>query len=269
MTRAVGLLLWTLFLTGLMSGKPEAADLAAPDDTGSWRFTLAPYAWGTGISGEAGLFGRDPIGIDVPFSDLLGNLDVAAMAVAEAHNGTWGVLVDLDYAKLGAQDSVSRIISDNPPMTAELKASLDVTEFMATVMGQWRAVDQPCLTLDLLGGARYWHIDTHVSVRLKANGTLIKSLSGSDGASWIDPMAGLKARINTDTPFYVTGWGLAGGVGAGSNFSWDVMGGVGYQWTAQFSTLAGYRALGVDYDQDGFVYDVIQSGVFVGGIISF
>jgi hypothetical protein len=36
-----------------------------------------------------------------------------------------------------------------------------------------------------------------------------------------------------------------------------------------FSTLLGYRALGVDYEEDGFVYDVIQDGAVLGGVISF
>ena len=82
-------------------------------------------------------------------------------------------------------------------------------------------------------------------------------------------MLGVKSRINTETPFYLTGWGLIGGFGVGSDFNWDVMGGVGYEWTEKFSTVLGYRALGVDYSNDGFVYDVIQQGVAFGGVISF
>lgn len=269
MKRAAGVFTVALTLAGLDAGQAAAADLPPLTAAGEWRFTLAPYAWATGISGDVGLFGRDPITFDVPFSDIIGHLDFAAMGVAEAHNGTWGVLVDVDYVRLGAKDSLSRVISENPPVTAQLKASLGVTEMMATVMGQWRAVDQPDVTLDLMGGARYWNVDTDITLRLKANGVKIHSLSGSESASWIDPMIGAKTRINTQTPVFITGWGLIGGFGAGSDISWDVMGGLGYQWTEQFSTVAGYRALGVDYDNDGFVYDVIQSGVILGAVISF
>jgi hypothetical protein len=51
---------------------------------------------------------------------------------------------------------------------------------------------------------------------------------------------------------------MIGGFGAGSDVTWDLLGSVGYQWNERFAIVAGYRALGVDYDDDGFVYDVIQ-----------
>jgi hypothetical protein len=50
--------------------------------------------------------------------------------------------------------------------------------------------------------------------------------------------------------------GLVGGGGA--NVDWDVAGGIGYSFNAKVSAVAGYRALGVDYSNDGFVFDVVQ-----------
>lgn len=267
--RAALLMAPALLTASALVNPAGAADVAPPPPSGEWRFTIAPYVWAAGIDGDVGLFGREPVSIDVPFSDVLENLDVAAMGVAEAHNGTWGVLVDLNYVNLGAKRSLSRAISEQPPVTADLRASVDVEEFIGTLMGQWRALDSETVSLDLMGGVRYWHVDNEVTLRLKANGQEVKSLSGSDGASWIDPMLGAKARIDTDTPVYFTGWGMVGGFGAGSELSWDVMGGVGYQWTENFSTVLGYRAIGVDYRDDGFTYDVIQSGAVLGGVFNF
>jgi opacity protein-like surface antigen len=254
----------------------KAADLALAPDTSEWRFTLAPYAWGVGLSGDVGLFGRGPVEVDIPFSDILENLDFAAMGVGEAHNGTWGVFVDLNYTSLSASKSKSRFL-EGPNIPAlgvqgELSAEADITEFIGTFMGQWRAVDADQITLDLMAGARYWHVENDISVEARLTGVgieVVKPLSGSDGASWIDPMIGVKSRIDTNSPFYLTGWAMIGGFGIGSDFNWDVMGGVGYQWTDHFSTVAGYRALGVDYEDDGFVYDIIQHGVALGGVISF
>ena len=48
-----------------------------------------------------------------------------------------------------------------------------------------------------------------------------------------------------------------------------ILGGVGYQWNDRFSTVGGYRALGVDYSDDGFVYDVVQHGPYLGAIFHF
>jgi hypothetical protein len=33
--------------------------------------------------------------------------------------------------------------------------------------------------------------------------------------------------------------------------------------------VAGYRALGVDYSHDGFVYDVVQKGPILGLMVQF
>lgn len=254
-----------------------AADLAPAPDTSEWRFTLAPYVWGVGLSGDVGLFGKGPVDIDIPFSDILENLDFAAMGVAEAHNGTWGVFVDLNYTSLSADQSRSRtfekdVLDLTLEFTGEVSAEADIKEFIATFMGQWRAVDSDQMTLDVMAGARYWNIENDITARGQLDVgpiTIIKQLSGSDGASWVDPMVGVKSRIDTDTAFYFTGWGMVGGFGIGSDFNWDVMGGVGYEWTDHFSTVLGYRALGVDYEDDGFVYDVVQQGVALGAVFNF
>lgn len=254
-----------------------AADLAPAPDTNEWRFTLAPYVWGVGLSGDVGLFGKGPVDVDIPFSDILENLNFAAMGVAEAHNGTWGVFVDLNYTSLSADKSRSRsfereLLQQEISVTAEVTASADIKEFIATFMGQWRAVDSDQMTLDVMAGARYWNIENDITARGQLDVgpiTIIKQLSGSDGASWVDPMVGVKSRIDTDTAFYFTGWGMVGGFGIGSDFNWDVMGGVGYEWTDHFSTVLGYRALGVDYQDDGFVYDVVQQGVALGAVFNF
>lgn len=34
-------------------------------------------------------------------------------------------------------------------------------------------------------------------------------------------MIGAKARIETGTPFYFTGWGMIGGFGVSSDIAWD------------------------------------------------
>ena len=47
------------------------------------------------------------------------------------------------------------------------------------------------------------------------------------------------------------------------------MGGAGYQFTDSFSAVIGYRAAGVDYENDGFVYDVVQQGPIIGAVFRF
>jgi opacity protein-like surface antigen len=260
-----------LFVVSGCAAPVLAADLAPAPEIGEWHFAVAPYAWGAGIKGDVGLFGLEPVNLDIPFSDILQDLKFAGMGVVEAHNGKWGVFGDVIYTSLEADESVTRVVSvnDRPPVEAQLNASIGVQEFVGTLMGQWRALDNEQMTLDLMAGARLWYIDNEISMKLKLDGTKVGALSGSDGATWVDPMVGIKSRIETGSPLYFSGWGMIGGAGVGSDFTWDVMAGLGYQWTDRFATVLGYRAIGVDYDNDGFVYDVTQQGVILGGVFNF
>jgi hypothetical protein len=57
--------------------------------------------------------------------------------------------------------------------------------------------------------------------------------------------------------------------GGASKIGWDALAGIGYQWNDRISVVAGYRALGVDYEHAGFVYDVVQRGPILGATFEF
>ncbi|WP_234838832.1 hypothetical protein [Sinorhizobium meliloti] len=78
----------------------------------------------------------------------------------------------------------------------------------------------------------------------------------------------MKGRISINEHFYLTSWALIGG-GASSDLVWDVMGGAGYQFNDSISAVVGYRAAGVDYENDGFVYDTVQHGPTIGLVVRF
>jgi hypothetical protein len=69
--------------------------------------------------------------------------------------------------------------------------------------------------------------------------------------------------------FYLTGWGMIGGFGVSSEFTWDVMAAVGYEVTEKISLVGGYRALGVDYTDGAFEFDVVQHGPILGAVFRF
>jgi hypothetical protein len=240
---------------------PEAA--APPDQ---WTFTLAPYLWAAGLDGDIGLFGRQPLKVDMSFGDVLSDLRFGGMLVGELHNGTWGLLADLIYVKTEADQSITRAVLGVP---VTLAASVESTSVIGTVMGEYRAVSTPTGTLDVMAGARIWSVDNDIGVALGAGGPALAAFSGSDGSTWVDPMVGARGRIDLDASWYLTGWGMVGGFGAGSEVTWDVLGGVGYEWNEKWSVVLGYRALGVDYDNGGFVYDIVQHGPILGAVMRF
>lgn len=80
-------------------------------------------------------------------------------------------------------------------------------------------------------------------------------------------MAGLRGKYSFTPEVYLTGWGLVGGGGA--DLDWDVAVGVGYDFNDRISAIAGYRALGVDYSDDGFQFDAVQQGPILGLAVKF
>jgi len=252
-------------LLGFLSNASAADTMPLPahDD---WTYTLAPYVWAAGINGDVGVFGQEPVAIDLGFSDILPDLKFAGMGAAEAHNGTWGVLGDMMYVHTNPHESITRIISNVP---TSLDVSIDTRSFTAAMFGEYRIASSDQLTIDLLAGARFWDVSNEISATLTVGGAPDITHSGSDGAEWIDPMVGVKTKINTSSPVYISAWAMVGGFGVGSKFAWDIMGGVGYKFTDRFSTLAGYRAVSVNYDHNGFVYDIVQKGPFIGGVYQF
>jgi hypothetical protein len=110
-------------------------------------------------------------------------------------------------------------------------------------------------------------VDNDISASLATGGAPVAAFSGNDGDTWVDAIVGAKTRVNLDAKWYLNGWGMIGG--GGSNVTWDVLAGIGYQWNDRLSTTFGYRALGVDYEEDGFVYDVVQHGPVLGLVFRF
>jgi hypothetical protein len=227
----------------------------APAPANEWSFTVAPYLW------DVGLFGQPPVNVDMSFGDILDNLKFAGMLAAEAHNGTWGVAGDLIYVSIADSETATRSVLGTP---TSLSLGVKTKSFTGTLMGEYRVIANPDMTMDLMAGVRLWSVDNDISASLTFGGTPVAAFSGSDGATWVDPMIGAKARFNTNSPWYFSAWGLIGGFGASADIDWDLFGSVGYQWNDKLSTVLGYRALGVNYSSGGFVYDVVQQGPVLG-----
>jgi hypothetical protein len=245
----------TLVLCGL-TGLANAADFAPPPPAESdWVFTAAPYAWLSGINGSVASFGAPETDIDISIGDVLKNLDVGLMGAGEARNGRFLIASDFMWAKLSGDQGLP--LGGNVELTAEV--------LTATGLGGYSLVYGDGGNLDVVAGARLWS----VSNTLDFTGGVVGNQSFDDSATWVDPVVGIKGRANLSPNFFLTGWALAGGFDLSSKFMWDVMGSVGYEFNDTFSMTAGYRGLGVDYSNDGFVYDVVQSGPILGLVFKF
>jgi hypothetical protein len=79
---------------------------------------------------------------------------------------------------------------------------------------------------------------------------------------WADPVFGVHIRNEITEKWYIEFFGdVGGGV---SDISWQVAAAVGYRFTSWVALTVGYRLLGVDYDRDGFEFDIITQGLLTG-----
>ena len=247
-------------LSMLMAPLLAALLLACPvdgkaDTDGGWQFHLAPYAW---LAGQKGTIATQPglpaAGVDIDFyDDIVGNINGALLLAGEARKGELGVVFDVAYTDIEDDDVTSG------PFYSSLNSRTKT--WMVSAAGFYRLMQQDRAFLDGLVGLRYWSVDSS----LKFGAGILPATERSNREDWVDPFIGIKGLTPIgSSDFFINGALALGGFGVGSDFMWDAMLNLGYQWTATFSTTLGYRYLDVDYDEDDFLYDVYQDGLVVG-----
>jgi len=241
-----------------------------------WQFRVTPYAWAPSVNGDVTVRGRT-VDIDVTFLDLFDSgssgveLDslAALMGYIEARKGPWGIYGDVVWGKFDF--SGGAVTQRNPianlKLSARANAGLDYEITMAESgltyeVARW-AGTRSSTALDLLGGARYWNQELDLSLAvdgsvdfgnlgLERSGSLAVARSGT--LEWVDPFVGLRVRHQLAPGKELQFLGDVGGFGVGSDFTWQLFGGYSFDfavWQTTLHGLLGYRALAVDYSQDG------------------
>ncbi|PYK64429.1 MAG: hypothetical protein DME50_13600 [Verrucomicrobia bacterium] len=77
---------------------------------------------------------------------------------------------------------------------------------------------------------------------------------------WFDPYVGLRARYNFNKTYYTAVRGEIGGFGVGADLMWEVETVVGINLTRSIFTEIGYRALGGNFEDNGFRFDTVMHG---------
>ncbi len=117
--------------------------------------------------------------------------------------------------------------------------------------------------MDVIAGARYWHLDTsfHLNVTV---GPISKRFTADATKDWVDPFIGLRSQIDLleNLFFYIRG--DVGGFDVGSELTWKAEAGLCYNVTPRASMFLGWKVLDVDYKDGGFEYAIRQSGPLLG-----
>lgn len=224
--------------------------VAAEDD--GWQYEVTPYLLAAGMEGTVGVKG-DTVPVDASFSDIWDNLDVGFMGIFTAQKGPWSFAVEGVYMKL--EDDVT-----GPALGI---VSADVTNSMYIAQGTvgYRVLDEKT-TVDLLGALRWTRLDVDMDI---VGPLTTRSVSGDE--SWTDAVVGV--RVLHPVADHVTLMGYVDVGGGGSDLTYQFMGGVNWEFAKDFTAKAGYRYLYWDYEDDGTVWDMTASGLFLGLGIKF
>lgn len=221
----------------------------------AWHYELTPYLWASRMEGNVKAGPLPKTSVDMKFSDILDSLDAGFMAAFEARKGRWGLLFDGIYMKVSDSARVSQA-------GLTVNGELELKQTMLAGAVAYRAM-QGDIPLDLVGGLRYTKIDAdaRIDASLFALAGTVKRAADRD---WTDPYVGLRAIYPVADKWKAVGYVDVGGFGVGSDFTWQGSLGLDYAYSESVTAKLGYRYLKVDYDKDGFRYDMANDGLYLG-----
>ncbi len=240
-----------------------ATSLASPGFAQSWSFQITPYAWLAGIDGDIGAVpvpGVPPQSVELSFGDVWDALDYAGMLYATARYDRWVLIFDGTTAKLKDTVSVNGEVVDNLTVKSTVSNLALAVGRTVTAGADYR--------VDVYAGGRAWWLDNKFEVETTPTSGVGTINKGSD-ASWVDPLVGVAGNYRLAERWELFGGADIGGFGVGADIEWNIFGGANYLVNDWFALTAGFRALYVDYDQDGIVYDVTQAGPLFGATFRF
>lgn len=229
-----------------------------------WEFIIVPYLWIMGIEGDVTVKGRNAE-VDVSFDDILDDLDLTSVNHFIARRGKWEFFIEPNYMKLSSEGEVGTI-------NVDVETEMLLLEFGAFYrLGTWGG--RLPVSLDVLGGGRYWHIDNEIDVSVPMLGLERDVDSEKD---LIDPFVGLRVGTSITKKLQFSARGDIGGFDISddtSDLSWQAVGLFEYNISQRIIAGAGYRALDIDYEEgsgdDKNAFDVTIHGPVLGVGIRF
>ncbi|MFW2365068.1 MAG: hypothetical protein ACN4GW_01520 [Desulforhopalus sp.] len=216
----------------------------------NWKFDLAPfYLWAVTVDGDVTI-GPKGGNVTLDFGDIFDNLQSAFIVHFETlYKDKYGLLFDINFISIGQNETL-------PEFSVDLDLEATVAELAPFY--RWNNGDH---TFDVLAGILYSQVETDAKVS-----TLPTDISVSE--DWVDPYLGVRWGWSFAENWATSIKGAIGGFGVSSDFIWEGAALLSWQPWKHVHILAGYRAVGIDYETGSglsrFVYDVTLSGPVFG-----
>ena len=229
--------------------------IAGTAHAAEWKHELAPYLWGSAMDGTVGI-GSISADASLSFSDILDNLEMGFMGMYRASTDRYSITVDAIYMGLG--------VTEKGP-GGVLRADADVDQIGLEADFGYALTDR----FTVLGGLRYVDLEAEIDVSSPLGGVLTSKTQ----ESWVDPVIGAQYSWPFADEWTLTLRGDIGGFGVGSDFAWQGMATLRWQFSKRTAAALAYRYLAMDYEdgqaEDYFKYDIATSGPALGVVFTF
>jgi len=251
----------TALLTAAFMSTTALAQETQPLEGDTWT-EIGAYGFMSDISGDATI-SNVTTDVDVPFKDLLENLDFGAMAFIEHRRGKWSLIGDLFYVKISVDDTVA----SNPILSVTLDA--EVKQLLLEGFVGYRVFERDIgdtqLGIDILGGVRYNSLEVDIGVQASLLG-LTASASRNRTEDWADGVVGVRAKYGGSSGWGASGWA---DIGKGSDSSsYQLAGFVNYRFENKVNLFGGYRHLSFEWEDSSgasrIKLDLDYSGPILG-----
>jgi len=219
---------------------------------GDWENYVGITGFVFSMQGDSGIRG-EVAEVDMSISDVLDSLEGGLTAMVRGSNGTWGYWASYEYLDMG--DENSRILLPEIG-NAKFKGEANIE---STIVDAGLTYNVPGVDwLELLGGFRYWSQDMTLKLKL-TSGIGDRARKVTSNENWTDGFVGIRATMPINDCWHAT-LRLDGGAG-GSDSTYQAIALLHYAFAERWVSSVGYRYLKVDYEDDGFLFDVDMSGI--------
>jgi opacity protein-like surface antigen len=240
-----------------VSGSAAAEETAQP---AGWQFGLDLYLWMPGMGGETTAGDT----IDVPFDTILENLDFGYMSVFHARKGKLHLSTDVIYMYLEGDNSNQVALPDGNQL--KLDATVKFQSWIVNPAIGYSLMDTEKIKVEGFAGIRYLYMKPEIE--LDYTGVYTSRQNNiSDSVDMWDGIIGVRGEVSLIKNLYVPYY-LDMGTGD-SDFTWQIMAGLGYRIDKSMEVVAAYRYLEWKFEDSTALDSLDISGPLIGLRIRF
>ena len=195
-----------------------------------WHYEVSLDGWAPSLNADMGIRTFRALPVSANIFQILPLLEGYIPASAVAYNDNFILSASIFWVRLGVVKGGDGPLGVNAGVTLnETAAAAYGGVRIPTANTDWRVY----ATL----GARYFNINGSLDLQTNLGGGY--SRVASQGRSWVDPIAGVRARHRIDDKWFIDFETDAGGYSGSATAL--AYGAVGYKWNQSLTSSAGYR----------------------------